>query len=53
MQKAPVFHCADHHVYKRQKLGRIRDHLDGLLIDMAANLYSGKIDAEPLCVGNK
>ena len=35
------------------KLGRIRDHLDGLLIDMAANLYSGKIDAEPLCVGNK
>ena len=37
----------------RDKLGRIRDHLDGLLIDMAANLYSGKIDAEPLCVGNK
>lgn len=31
------------------KLGRIRDHLDGLLIDMAENLYSGRIDAEPLC----
>ena len=30
------------------KLGRIRDHLDGLLIDMAENLYSGRIDAEPL-----
>ena len=35
------------------KLGRIRDHLDGLLIQMAQNLYSGRIDAEPLCVGNK
>ena len=33
------------------KLGRIRDHLDGLLIDMAENLYSGHIDAEPLCPG--
>ena len=33
------------------KLGRIRDHLDGLLIDMAENLYSGRIDAEPLCPG--
>ena len=33
------------------KLGRIRDHLDGLLIDMAQNLYSGRIDAEPLCPG--
>ena len=35
------------------KLGRIRDHLDGLLIDMAKNLYGGRIDAEPLCVGTK
>ncbi|WP_455500742.1 PD-(D/E)XK nuclease family protein [Gemmiger sp.] len=33
------------------KLSRIRDHLDGLLIDMAKNLYSGRIDAEPLCPG--
>ncbi len=37
----------------KDKLGRIRDHLDGLLIDMAKNLYGGRIDAEPLCVGNK
>ena len=35
------------------KLGRIRDHLDGLLIDMAKNLYSGRIDAEPLCTGSR
>ena len=35
------------------KLGRIRDHLDGLLIDMAKNLYGGRIDAEPLCTGGK
>ena len=35
------------------KLGRIRNHLDGLLIDMAKNLYSGRIDAEPLCTGGK
>ena len=35
------------------KLGRIRDHLDGLLIDMAKNLYSGRIDAEPLCTGGR
>ncbi len=32
---------------------RIRDHLDGLLIDMAKNLYSGRIDAEPLCTGGR
>ena len=35
------------------KLGRIRDHLDGLLIDMAQNLYGGCIDAEPLCTGGR
>jgi len=35
------------------KLGRIRDHLDGLLIDMAKNLYGGRIDAEPLCTGGR
>ena len=35
------------------KLGRIRDHLDGLLIDMAQNLYGGRIDAEPLCTGGR
>ena len=34
------------------KLGRIRDHLDGLLLQMADNLYSGRIAAEPLCPGN-
>ena len=27
---------------------RIRDHLDGMLTDMAKNLYSGEIDAAPL-----
>lgn len=32
-----------------KKLARIRDHLDGLLVQMAQNLYAGKIDAEPLC----
>ena len=35
-----------------EKLDRIRDHLDGLLLQMADNLYSGKIAAEPLCPGN-
>ena len=35
------------------KLGRIRDHLDGLLSDMAMNLYSGRIDAEPRCTGGR
>ena len=32
-----------------KKLARIRDHLDGLLVQMAQNLYAGKIAAEPLC----
>lgn len=36
-----------------KKLGRIRDHLDGLLVQMARNLYAGKIDAQPLCSGGK
>ena len=31
------------------KLARIRDHLDGLLLTMAGNLYAGRIAAEPLC----
>ena len=33
------------------KLRRIRDHLDGLLTQMAQDLYSGEIDAKPLCSG--
>lgn len=41
------------HAGRHGKLGRIRDHLDGLLIDMAKNLYSGRIDAEPLCTGSR
>lgn len=36
-----------------QKLARIRDHLDGLLKQMAQNLYGGKIEAQPLCSGNR
>lgn len=32
-----------------EKLDRIRRHLDGLLLEMAKNLYSGKIDAAPFC----
>ena len=36
-----------------KKLGRIRDHLDGLLVQMARDLYAGKIDAQPLCSGGK
>ena len=35
------------------KLGRIRDHLDGLLTQMAQDLYSGEIDAQPLCIGSR
>lgn len=34
-----------------EKLGRIRDHLDGLLVKMSRELYSGRIAAEPLCSG--
>ena len=33
------------------KLRRIRDHLDGLLTQMAQDLYGGEIDAKPLCSG--
>lgn len=36
-----------------QKLTRIRDHLDGLLRQMAQNLYAGKIEAQPLCSGGR
>lgn len=36
-----------------KKLARIRDHLDGLLKQMANNLYAGKIDAQPLCNGGR
>lgn len=34
-----------------EKLGRIRDHLDGMLVEMARNLYQGKIAAAPFCPG--
>ena len=37
----------------RDKLDRIRDHLDGLLLEMAQNLYNGKVDAAPLVPGGK
>ena len=35
------------------KLSRIQLHLDDLVTQMGEQLYGGKIDAEPLCVGNK
>ncbi len=31
-----------------EKLGRIKSHIDGLIIDMASALYDGKIDACPI-----
>ena len=36
-----------------KKLARIRDHLDGLLVQMARNIYSGNFDAQPLCSGGR
>jgi len=36
-----------------KKLARIREHLDGLLVQMARDLYGGKIDAQPLCSGGR
>ena len=36
-----------------KKLARIRDHLDGLLVQMARNIYSGNFDARPLCSGGR
>ena len=36
-----------------EKLARIRDHLDGLLVQMAQNLYTGNIGAQPLCSGGR
>lgn len=36
-----------------KKLARIREHLDGLLVQMSRNLYAGKIDAQPLCSGGR
>ena len=35
------------------KLARIRAHLDGLLAEMADNLYSGRIAAEPFVPGGR
>ncbi len=36
-----------------KKLARIRDHLDGLLVQMSRNIYSGNFDAQPLCSGGR
>lgn len=32
-----------------EKLGRIRQHIDTLVLEMAQDLYNGKIEAAPLC----
>lgn len=32
-----------------EKLGRIRRHIDTLVLEMAQDLYAGKIDAAPVC----
>ncbi len=42
---------AEHRLADRDKLDRIRDHLDELLTQMARNLYSGEIAAQPLVPG--
>lgn len=36
-----------------EKLGRIRSHIEGLVIDMARTLYDGDIEAQPAVQGNK
>ena len=36
-----------------KKLANICKHIDGLLVEMAKNLYSGNIAAEPLCPSGK
>lgn len=36
-----------------EKLGRIRRHIDQLVIEMARSLYRGEIDAVPLCKGQR
>lgn len=45
---APDPRSARKHLADRDKLDRIRTHLDGMLAGMAAALYSGEIDAAPL-----
>lgn len=42
---------AERRLADRDKLDRIRDHLDGLLTRMAQNLYGGEIAAAPLVPG--
>ena len=37
----------------RERLDNIRGHLDKLLVQMAQQLYSGKIDTAPLCLSSK
>ena len=44
----PTAQSAKTRLADREKFNRIRDHLDGMLTDMAKNLYSGEIDAAPL-----
>ena len=44
----PTAQSAKARLADREKFNRIRDHLDGMLTDMAKNLYSGEIDAAPL-----
>ena len=36
-----------------KKLARIRDHLDGLLVQMSRDVYGGRFDAKPLCSGGR
>ncbi len=44
----PTAQSAKARLADREKFNRIPDHLDGMLTDMAKNLYSGEIDAAPL-----
>ncbi len=36
-----------------KKLARIRNHLDGLLVQMSRDVYGGRFDAKPLCSGGR
>lgn len=48
-----LYHTSRKRLADPAKLTRIRDHLDGLLAAMARNLYSGKVEACPLCSGGR
>lgn len=45
--------AARRHLAGREKLDRIREHLDGLLTTMADRLYGGRIAAEPFVPGGR